>query len=293
MSAIPLLTSLPPSLKRPRADGVDVGRIYQEQCVQSWRAAGFHPVSINSRQELEACPELFDLAGALGVTIVPVDRDARAVTGRPHILLADMLASAGQLTDGVFAFANADILLSGPTELYAFVERLERGRFAALPRADFLAIGDASGRMFAHGYDFFAMHHADLKRVPDIGLIIGAPWWDHYLPILLLLTGAKLTPHTGPPICHLVHEDRWNWAVWANLGWRFAGAMHQLMTRQPMSDAPLARYAEGFHAALVEALRHPPPTEKDIREALSKISDLNIALLREAVTAPLTSTHLD
>ena len=54
MADVPLLTSLPPAIARQDAKGNEIGREYQRRCAESWREAGFLPISVNSAGEVEA-----------------------------------------------------------------------------------------------------------------------------------------------------------------------------------------------------------------------------------------------
>ncbi len=85
MADVPLLTSLPPAIARRDAKGNEIGREYQRRCAESWREAGFLPISVNSAGEVGACPALPAMAQDLGVRVVVVDRDASVITRRPHV----------------------------------------------------------------------------------------------------------------------------------------------------------------------------------------------------------------
>src|ERR1700730_10574743 len=49
--SIPLITSIPPAISRLDAKGVEIGEAYQLACIESWKRAGFEPVSVNSKDE--------------------------------------------------------------------------------------------------------------------------------------------------------------------------------------------------------------------------------------------------
>ncbi len=109
----PLITSIPPRMSRVDASGAEIGPEYQRRCIESWRAAGFDPISVNSVRE--PAPE--------GVTVVTVDRDAEHITGRPHVFVSDLIqCGARSVADSgdVFAIANADLIFSPKARLSRF-----------------------------------------------------------------------------------------------------------------------------------------------------------------------------
>lgn len=69
-------------MSRLNAKGHEIGEAYQQSCIESWQHAGFEPVSVNSINE--PCSH--------STRIISVSRDASAITGRPHVFLADLLA---------------------------------------------------------------------------------------------------------------------------------------------------------------------------------------------------------
>src|SRR5580704_15587850 len=112
MTDIPLITSIPPRLSRLDSAGVDFGDAYQSDCIASWRSAGFDPISVNSADE----------AHTHAVRVIPVGRDASAITGRPNVYLGDLLAVACiEANGGSFAITNADISFPRASDLSAKV----------------------------------------------------------------------------------------------------------------------------------------------------------------------------
>ena len=202
------------------AAGREVGPEYQQVCIASWHTAGFEPISVNSAHE----------PAPVGVVSKRVSRDASQVTGRPHIFIADMLdcgveASAG----GVFAIANADLVLS--PDLGSLVAALRPGEIIISRRIDINDVGSRTGPANLYGFDFFAAHSEDVVTLPDIGLIFGAPWWDHWLPILMRMHGCRLV-QIEPAVYHLVHNQAWSWDTWQILGHQFRRAARPLIVDQ-------------------------------------------------------------
>lgn len=215
-------------MSRRGPDGAEIGADYQRRCIDSWEQAGFKAVSVNSSREPHTDK----------VRVVQVPRDAEAVTGRPHVFFADLLAVA-QETRGVFAITNADIVLPRGTSLLETVAGLRPGEFVFSRRLD-VDVLDGAGVPFETGYDFFAGHTDDLRGIPDVGLAFGGPWWDHFLPLVMHMRGVRIR-QTEPVVLHLLHDQRWSMSLWKELGRRFITEFRPLVTddryREALDDA--------------------------------------------------------
>ena len=154
------------------------------------------------------------------VRMVPVDRDASAVTGRPNVFVADLLAvAADEAKGGPVLVMNADLLIRPGAALAAAVRELRPGEFIFGRRMEIKRADQIIGIPFLPGYDFFAGHAEDIAKVPDGGMVFGGPWWDFYLPLMMFAQGCRIY-QTEPAALHLVHELRWVQA-WEALGHRF------------------------------------------------------------------------
>ena len=227
MSNIHLVTSVPPRIKRLDAQGKDVGSQYQGLCIASWKHAGFAPVSVNSASEIASFPELSRYAKEMDFSLVSVERNAKHITGKPHVFFADLLKQAVIVSGGgVIAITNADILLGKNDTILEKIRKLGAGEFIIGQRIDIQDPSELSGELYGFGFDFFAIHASDIELVSnDIGLIFGMPWWDHYLPIALIGRGLKPVAIDEPFAFHLLHTERWNFDLWQSLGTKFIDAM--------------------------------------------------------------------
>ena len=245
---LPLVTSLPPTLVRRAPDGRAVGEQYAAQCLASWRAAGFMPVSVNAPGELNE-----GAVSARGALASSVTRDARHVAGRPLVFLHDLVQAALRIDATHVAIANADVLLDPGFDVHATVRALPRGVALLAKRIDVVAPDLRVGTPYEPGYDFFAMPRDDLARLPDVGLVFGLPWWDHFLPTWLRVCGVQLVAAREPFVFHLRHEDRWPQDVWSHVGWAYThGLLRRLRRERRSLQASVAR---GFERGLRRALR--------------------------------------
>ncbi len=271
---VPLVTSIPPSVTRLDKDGVDVGAAYQEKCILSWEHAFFSPCSVHSLREKPP----------IGVPIASVDRDASHVTGRPHVYFADLLkVGLERARGGPFALANADLMFK--PELGEVVARLRPGEMIFSRRIDIDRMEQVTGEVYHSGFDFFAMHSVDAESVGDAGLVFGAPWWDHYLPLAMHMRGCKMRL-LQPSVFHLLHEERWSWHVWALLGGRFVAEISRSATdavygaglKNALADSSFEVRRNTARSILKKITQAP---DKGVQRALHRVSLLNVQFLDE------------
>jgi hypothetical protein len=288
---IPLLTSWPPALHRRDNQGRDVSQAYQKQCLDSWDACGFQVLSVNSRAEIAN-----GLQVPLGVETIQVGADAQARLGRPLPLIADMIRlGAERNPGGTFALTNADIVLAPDFDLSGLARGLRPGTALVAHRVDVDGPEQRHGRLYGPGFDFLLVHAADAANVPDFGLAVGAPWWDHYLPTLLALAGVDVRVVSDRFAYHLAHEDRWRFDWWLDLGESYARQL-----RDRIRTVPSAAGATQLEQAIIAAtgtasLRTQLGriarafTEKGRRRAMERqllgLSDRVIAYLDRCCTA--------
>jgi hypothetical protein len=231
MPSIPLFTSVPPRLSRLDTKGREIGEDYQRECIASWQRAGFEPVSVNSTNETHSH----------SLPVISLARDASSIIGRPHVFFADLLAAASMEARGrPFVLLNADLILTTTVDFSARVAQLRPGEFMFSRRLDIDQLHQTEGTPWHSGYDFFAGHADDISGLPDFGMVFGAPWWDHFFPLLMYFRGCRISQRE-PVVFHLNHAERWNWATWEALGQRFVAEIKPRATnktyRQQLENA--------------------------------------------------------
>jgi len=204
-----LVTSIPPRLTRPLADGSDHGPAWQARCVSSWQELGFRVISVNPAAELDRVPPLPDVeyrpprqAGAGGpVRIVELVRAARA---EPVDLVG---------------IVNADICLEPSSRRGVAVPS---GAVAVAHRVDVTLPTDETGERYRWGLDLVLCARETLPELPDDGFELGRPWWDYWLPLALVAGGLRLENLAGVHALHLRHPTRFSPASWTSFGARFS-----------------------------------------------------------------------
>jgi hypothetical protein len=265
-------------MSRLNANGDEIGHAYQQSCIDSWRRAGFEPISVNSINE--ACSH--------SVRTIRVSRDASAIAGRALVFLADLLNVASVEVQGrPFALMNADLFMPPTSALAAKVAQLRVGEFIFSRRIDIDQPSKTDGVPYPFGYDFFAGHADDISGLSDAGLIFGHPWWDHYLPLLMFTQGCRIY-QIEPTVLHLNHNhtQRFTWAVWETLGQRFVAELqacaNDKIYRSRLKDAikrPTGRVISDLKYNLWKRL--PKNAAGERRRMLARVSHANVSFLDE------------
>jgi hypothetical protein len=260
-------------MSRLNANGDEIGHAYQQSCIDSWRRAGFEPISVNSINE--ACSH--------SIRTIRVNRDASAIAGRALVFLADLLNVASiEVQDRPFALMNADLFMPPTSALAAKVAQLRAGEFIFSRRIDIDQPSKTDGVPYPFGYDFFAGHANDISGLSDAGLVFGMPWWDHYLPLLMFMQGRRIY-QIEPAVLHLNHTERWSWAVWETLGQRFVAEVQACVEdkiyRSRLEDAikrPTGRVISDQKYNL-----WPKNARGERRRILARVSHANLSFLDE------------
>ncbi|WP_207477549.1 hypothetical protein [Arenibaculum pallidiluteum] len=242
-------TSIPPRLRRPLRDGGDVGPEYLRACIASWRRCGLEPHSVHYEDERALISD--PLPGVVYHFLPRRPEDGANKKPRIATLFA-AIAAAGVPRAGI---VNADILLAGGPGLGAAMEASAAGGLLIGKRCDVADPFDDAGLAYELGVDLFVFD-ADLPgRIGDMGLILGEPWWDYWVPLAAAFADVPLRQVQGPLALHLKHPQAYSQALWLAFG---RGLHRYALDRARGGNGT----AEAFAAARDAALG-PVPAELD------------------------------
>jgi hypothetical protein len=142
-----------------------------------------------------------------GVRFVGTDLLETAFGGSNRIRISALL---NQCLDQPGLIINSDIHMTSSIEkLNEDWETDENSfkigiRWEQLPRS-----GEV--RLQKHGIDAFLITPEMANNTPDIGMSIGAPVWDYWLPFhVVSQLGKKLITNKGDNLRHVVHKQNWS-----------------------------------------------------------------------------------
>jgi hypothetical protein len=248
-NSVPLFTSLPPRLRGETIDPAAPASL-QTALVETWHAAGYSPVSMNTVGEHQRHPGLRSAIEALGVKSVTFNQAVPPGAGRSrgrHDHLCTLTEYLGVIHDyspsGPVAIVNADIGLQVGARANDIAEHTPAEFFMG-QRLDVVQPprpGDGPcGVMDIHGVDFLAFASEvipSLCRLVPENLRLALPWWDHYLPLALLALGGRPRLIRPGALWHVVHGDRWCMDTYVSLGLTAARQFQDSLGTLPESVA--------------------------------------------------------
>lgn len=191
------ITSLNPNPQR---------RDRQLKCLQSWAAAGLSSVIVNTQSELNAMPWACDISASVA-SEKTADRYDRPVQ------LVKSLIDVGIQSGGEFMLINSDIEIAGDVSALGYAMSL-KDRLTICVRHNYESGKESAARREPAGLDAFIMTSEMAETVLDIGLGIGKPGWDYWLPIHFKKLGIKFNWINRPLFFHESHPVGWSDADW-------------------------------------------------------------------------------
>jgi hypothetical protein len=206
-----LVTSIVPAMSR-LCEGQEVGRTYQEKCIASWRNAGFHIITVNTRKEANAIRE-----SQLQVEIRTIDGDEL-----PSV--RDLVAEAAMTDTRLAGIINSDCIIipyHGLTDRLAanvsgkllICQRMDvDGRLLLDERIDIDSYHNIPLIGVSAGFDafFFNPTETRTKLLPKIDrrFKIGKLYWDYWFPCLASASGLDVRRLVMPMLVHMAHEHK-------------------------------------------------------------------------------------
>lgn len=304
-----LFTSIPPHLAGvANAPGSSATR--QEAVVATWHAAGFAPVSVNTAGEHALHPGLKHRIASLGMdAIVVADIDPTTVRNSERVRhLCTFSAFLSAIHDEhpacTVALVNSDVGMASGYRAQDITPTAHAGGCVIGQRLDVSAPPggeqQSMGAMNVHGFDFLAFPSACVPRLRSMlpaGLRFGMPWWDHYLPLSLLMLGVRPRLAFPGSLWHVRHAPHWSLRGFARNGLaaacQFAATLRAMPPTLPVSTW-LQAFNDRFHPAfarngldllarqLIRASLAPPPV---IRNRVAVLAGDNVSLLLQAAAA--------
>lgn len=193
--SFPLATSLVPGRN------MDV----QRAAVASWRAQGFKIVSFNRAQEIGPLSQVFP-----DLEFHDPGRDAKDVTGKPLIYLADILSYFRARRSGPFGIVNADIVLDPPLGFAQRIEAEAQGSLVVATRVEVADLAERTGKRNLWGFDAMFLDTDLASRFTDCGFCLGMPFWDYWMPMTAVLHQLPYKQIKNDVAFHRSHAEAWS-----------------------------------------------------------------------------------
>ena len=237
-----LFTSIPPDR-------------YSAACVASWRAAGFHVVSVNHRIEARAIRDFgIDVAEFDAGSLKPGIGSILAAIAERNPACAGIINADCQIISGV----KAATIASQTNSAMIMCRRINIDDFGSVAKNE------------TQGFDAFFFDPKPICAMPKSAFTMGEPWWDYWFPTKAHQLGVRL--YRGTPILvHKDHPDRWHPKNWDDGLKNFLTA-----TRDGRLPFKVSNYSDELALACLGWLCARPPVdliERDISLLLFSYSD--------------------
>lgn len=190
----------------------------QQKAIKSWVKQGFKVISCNIQEEIEQIRDMFQ-----DVEFVKVERDARAIIGKPCPYIYDMLQVLRDRAYDVCGIVNSDIHLKNFSDnVYEFVRNKAKDAIVFMRRQEIEALSDVKkfqSTMFFGGIDVFWFQKEMIAAIEDDGLILGQAMWDYWFPIMAHKNGIKIRELINPFIFHVTHAVQWDDSKTEQISW--------------------------------------------------------------------------
>ncbi len=172
----------------------------QRAAIQSWHRAGFQVTTLNSHHEAAAVAEVFP-----EVDCETVLRDGKMATGKPVVFINDILKHIGDTKSDRGGIINSDILLTLTSPVDEFAANLPEDTLLICPRTDVNEPDQKDGLLDPVGYDAFFFHRGLLRDWNETRFNLGMPFWDHWFPMISLLSGRRVLKLISDEFRHVRH----------------------------------------------------------------------------------------
>jgi hypothetical protein len=226
-----IYTSIPPR--------VDIER--QRQVLDSWRANGFTPVSVNHESEI-------DRVTALGLD---VEIERVPTPGKP--LIAEILTAIRNSGAAMAGIVNSDcVMIRYPNLVHSLSAHLEGGIFYTQRMET--AGGAPTFEEACYGFDGFFFDVRFAKDIQNAKFRMGECWWDYWLPLRMGANGARLLKLPQPILFHEKHGTNWLYGDWQEYGeafWQDLKEWHHSMELSSGLTALIDRPVMGDDSGLI------------------------------------------
>lgn len=175
----------------------------QQLCLRSWISAGHEVVAIQSVGETEKFSPHFPQA-----TFVETDL-VGDLFGKPTFVR--IKAMTDQAVDGNVLIVNSDIELVG--DHANFLSQWSEPQPKVLKMGVRWDVSPKNSRirtMFKWGVDAFLITPQIAADLPDVGLAIGCPAWDYWIPYHLHTLGYTFVTNKEFYLAHTSHDRAWS-----------------------------------------------------------------------------------
>ena len=194
----------------------------QVESFSTWDAVGGRLITLNHADEYDT------ISAGVPFEVIKTEECAKEMLGKPFIFIDSFLEYFKSAPETHLMIVNSDIYLSEPDQMNEIINKVDAELLFG-QRIDIDAPDSTEGDLFG-GFDYFLLTKEGASLYPESDFCMGAPWWDHWMPIVPMTKGKKAILCSEPLVLHIKHESAWGTDPLAILGWHMAQHLVNLWT---------------------------------------------------------------
>ncbi len=199
----------------------------QRAAIDSWLKLGFEVVSVNVIGEVDHLQAEFP-----GVRFAPVVLPETEQRECPNVSINFMLSLLTESSSRVCGIVNSDICFRVGSDFSSFIaESAEHGMVFG-SRIDVESDYDEKRYEYCLGFDYFFFDRQLITLFPQTDFYLGLPYWDYWLPMVLLSKGVIVKRLISSVAYHVKHYSSWEQHL-ELFGARFIGSLKGLLLENP------------------------------------------------------------
>lgn len=175
---------------------------HQRFCMQSWLDRGCTVIAVQTESEANAVASTFP-----EVQVVATDKVADAFRKPTHVRISALLDQCRN---------EPGLILNSDIHLLSTRDQMQRdwsvdGRFFRIGIRWEQHPKTGMARLLKYGIDAFLITPDIAEQAPDIGMALGVPVWDYWLPYHVVhKMGKRLVTKKTDGLRHMAHVQNWH-----------------------------------------------------------------------------------
>jgi hypothetical protein len=207
----------------------------QLKAVQSWKAAGYEVISMNSEEEIELLKDFTD------VKFIKTERHNKVLFGKPYVIVSAIIDYLKEVKSTHSLIINSDIIIQDPENITELLKARSEEGIIVMNRGDYEQDINKA-KTYELGFDAFFVNGKHLGVFPQTILCLGQCHWDFWFPYIASIGGVKLIRLRKPYIFHAMHNIQYSKENWIRTAEIFRTSEKFLLRYKNISQATAHAY---------------------------------------------------
>ena len=183
----------------------------QHEALSSW-VPKFNVYSVNTKEEIEKIKGLYPYINFIETT------DVYEYNGKKLVKLNAILNAIKQTAVKYAAIINSDIILNSKINLKSIADSKYLDGGIIIGTRYELDEEEEISYPFVNGYDIFIFDIRNMGILFNDNYVIGMPWWDFWVPMIIIKTRFKVYHIKNNVIFHRTHKTNYDIDIWIQIG---------------------------------------------------------------------------